>query len=315
MDVLVVGAGVVGSATGRGLSKLGHRVRFVDTSPGVVVSLAREGFDACLPTEYSKQNFAPRVAILSVPTPEMPDGQVNLSYIDKAAQFCANNVVGTNADDHVTIVVRSTVPPGTTRSRILPRIVETVGSDPGSTYSICFHPEFLRAVSAEEDFMNPWAIVAGVEDNRSREAIMKLYEKIECGVMFTDIETAEMIKYASNCFNATKISFSNEIWNLAAKLGLNGNRVLAIARNTAEGYWNQTYGTLGGRPYGGTCLPKDTSGLLSFAQRLGVDMPLLSAVIEVNDRMEAMADDGEVAQATIAGPYREPSPALAEPAK
>ena len=208
MRVLQIGAGVVGSATGKGLEQLGHEVCFVDANAEVVRGLGLEGYSAYSPSDYAVSLFAPEIALISVPTPSLPDGQVDLSYL---------------AEERVTVVVRSTVLPGTTRNRVIPTLESASGRRHGEGFSVCFNPEFLRAASATEDFLNPWIVVVGVQDNLGHEAIQRLYSYAEAPLVVTDLETAEMVKYTSNCFNAAKISYANETWLLSKQLGLDGN--------------------------------------------------------------------------------------------
>jgi len=209
------------------------------------------------------------------------------------------------------LVIRSTVPIGTTRNLLLPLLEKYSGLKVGKDFGLCMQPEFLRAQSNEEDFLHPWVTVIGQYDQRSGDVLEKMYTAFESKIFRVDLEVAEFQKYVHNCFNATKISFSNEMWLLGAKIGIDANLALEIMASTAEGSWNQGYGTIGGRPYGGTCLPKDTKGLLTFAQeRYGIDMPLLSAVISINSEMEELAKQGVVPSTTIAGLKWQPSPGL-----
>ena len=307
MKVLQIGAGVVGSATGKGLGQLGHDVCFVDANAEVVRALRLEGHSAYSPGDYAVSLFAPEIVLISVPTPSLPYGQVDLSYLDEALRFCGYSVLAASTE-HLTVAVRSTVPPGTTRNRVIPLLEETSGRKHSRGVSVSFNPEFLRSASAEKDFLTPWIIVAGVLDPYARAAVQDLYDGAEAPLILTDFETAEMAKYVSNCFNATKISYSNEMWLLAAELGLDGNEVLRIASQAAEGYWSSTYGTFGGRPFGGTCLPKDTAAILSFGERIGIDLPLVRAVTEVNQRMEKMAE-GQILQARPEPPIPAPEQA------
>ena len=120
---------------------------------------------------------------------------------------------------------------------------------------------------------------------------MDIYKHIiqeeEPHVVKTDLKTAEMIKYAQNLYNATKISFTNEIWSVCQKLSINSDTVMGAVVKSAEGMWNSRYGIKGGYPYDGECLPKDTKGFLSYAkQELDIELPILEATIKVNDSLE-----------------------------
>ena len=160
-------------------------------------------------------------------------------------------------------------------------------------------PEFLRNASAEQDFANPRIIVIGEFDKRSGDILENIYQEFSSQIVRTDIKTAEFMKYVHNCFNATKISFSNEMWRLGQKLGVDANLALQLASSSAEGYWNPKYGVRGGAPYGGACLPKDVKSFLTFAMNVNVDMPLLSAVLRVNDNINSFKKIQPVATSNI----------------
>lgn len=313
--ILVVGSGVVGQATGKGLIKKGHKVTFVDTNIQIIRELSQEGFEARLPNEL--EDVSAEIAMFCVSTPSKNDGSVNLDYITNAIVNYGKWLrhKREREDSWDLVVVRSTVPPGTTRRILLPLLEKSSGLIAGEDFGLCMQPEFLRAKSSEEDFLYPWATVIGELDQRSGDVLAEIYVDFGSKIFRVNLETAELVKYVHNCFNAAKISFSNEIWLLGSKLGIDANLVLEIAVNTAEGYWNSHYGTIGGQPYGGTCLPKDTKGLEAFAKEIGVSIPLLSAVISVNSRMEELARQGVVPPATIAGHNWRPSPNLANKEK
>lgn len=186
---------------------------------------------------------------------------------------------------HHLVVIRSTVPPGTTRKVLVPLIQSYSGMNIGEEIGICMQPEFLRTSSSLSDFKNPRAIVIGEFDTMSGDILESLYADFKGQLFRTNVETAEFMKYVQNSFNATKISFANEMWMLGQKLGLDANVALRIASAAGEGFWNPAYGITGGRPYDGACLPKDVKGFLNFAKEHGFDMSLLSAVDAVNSDM------------------------------
>jgi UDPglucose 6-dehydrogenase len=153
---------------------------------------------------------------------------------------------------------------------------------------VCFNPEFLREASSEDDFLHPWSIVIGSLDTKSKDMLTTIYGEIiknnPVKVFATDIKTAEMIKYAQNLYNATKISFTNEIWTVCQKLNINSDIVMGSVARSAEGMWNPKYGIKGGYAFGGNCLQKDTECFLTFARKeLGLEMPLLGSTININD--------------------------------
>ena len=286
--IMIVGSGVVGQATGKGLIKKGHEVVFVDISVETVRRLSQEGFEARLPDELG--DIAAEISMFCVSTPPKGDGSVNLDYITTAianhGEWLKRKKREREREDawHL-VVIRSTVPPGTTRKILLPALEKSSGLTAGKDFGLCMQPEFLRAKSSEEDFLHPWVTVIGEYDQCSGDTLERIYTDFGSKIFRVDLDTAELVKYVHNCFNATKISFTNEIWEVSKKLGIDGNLVMEIVAQSAEGMWNPKYGIKGGYPYGGNCLPKDTRGLKAFAQEIGIDMPLLEATIEINNRL------------------------------
>jgi len=281
LKILVIGSGVVGKATGKGFAEKGHQVIFVDINPETVAELVTEGYDARSPSGIEQEKAD--ITMFCVSTPSRENGEVELDYIRDAMTKHADWLRRQN--EYHLIVVRSTVPPGTTRNVFLP-ILKTSDKKVGKDFGLCMQPEFLRAVSAVEDFRHPWMTLIGEYDKRSGDILEGLYKDFEDKLYRVDIETAEMEKYAHNLFNAFKISFTNEIYEVCHKLGLNGDEVMELVSHSAEGMWNPSYGTKGGYPFDGACLPKDTSGFLAFAKSKGIPMPLLEAVIKVNKQLE-----------------------------
>jgi UDPglucose 6-dehydrogenase len=193
-----------------------------------------------------------------------------------------------------TVVVRSTVPPGTTEGPVLTQLERESGKKCGFGFSLASNPEFLRAASAADDFRWPWMTVIASRSKRTQERLRDMLSPFGGEMrIFDDPATAEFIKCAHNLYNAQKISFWNEMWLVTQKLGIDHDAVASTVANSAEGSYNRFYGIRGGAPYGGVCLPKDTNGFLGFATELGVDMPLLTAVITVNESL-ATANDIEL---------------------
>ena len=282
----VIGSGIVGSATGMAFVAHGHRVRFVDTSPARVAELNAEGFDATLPDGCDWTDAD--VSMISVNTPTR-DGVVDLSAIRAAVRTLAFGLADSDAP-HV-VVVRSTVPPGTTLEIIRPLLEDASGRRVGDDLGLAMNPEFLRQRCAREDFMDPWLTVFGTVGHREASLLRSLYEPFGAPIIATDIATAELIKYANNLYNATKISFFNEFHLVCERLGVDSRVVGDAVSRSAEGMWRPAYGTIGGRAYDGACLPKDTTGFLGFAERMRIDMPLLRATIAVNETMAAHGRD------------------------
>lgn len=280
----IIGAGMVGQATGKGLARFGHEVVFTDINPQVVETLRATGYNAVVPEDLHRERTD--VSMLCVWTPTI-DRAVDLGSLHDACTTLAS-ALNTSSGYHL-VVIRSTVPPGTIHDLLTPCIEETSRQTVGRDFGVCHNPEFLREVSALDDYLKPWVVVLGADDVRSHDILSSIVRPIadQAGAFLieTDIRTAEMLKYTSNLFNATKISFANEMWSVCRSLGVDGNRVLSFVAHSAEGSWNPGYGIRGGAPFGGSCLPKDTRAFLTFARENNLDMPLLEAVVRVNDRM------------------------------
>jgi UDPglucose 6-dehydrogenase len=188
-----------------------------------------------------------------------------------------------------TVVVRSTVPPRTTEDMVKPLLEEVSGKKEGVGFALASNPEFLRAASAADDFRWPWMTVIGARSKRVQERMTALLAPFGGELrVFNDPTTTEMIKCAHNIFNATKISFWNEMWLVCQNLGIDHDDVAGTVARSAEGSFNPLYGIRGGAPYGGVCLPKDTNGFLGFAAGRSLEMPLLDAVVRVNDTLAAL---------------------------
>jgi UDPglucose 6-dehydrogenase len=285
--IFIVGSGVVGTATGKGFLAFGHDVTFIDILESRVEQLRGEGLDAR--TTLDLRDEPPSFVFLTLPTPNAGH-RYDLSAFASGTTSVGTALKGAS-DDH-TVVVRSTVPPGTTESLVQPLLDEYSGKECGEGYALACNPEFLRAASAAEDFRWPWMTVIASRSARTVERLRDLLTPFGGAMqIFTDPASAELVKCAHNIYNATKISFWNEMWLVAQRLGLDLDPIAHTVARSAEGSFNPLYGIRGGAPYGGVCLPKDTQGFLGLAADAGVEMPLLRAVVEVNDRLAAVVED------------------------
>jgi UDPglucose 6-dehydrogenase len=290
--IFIVGSGVVGTATGRGFLEVGHEVTFIDVLPARIEALTAEGHDAR--QELVLRDEPSAFVFLTLPTPN--EGQrYDLTALRSGAT--AVGVALRDARAVHTVVVRSTVPPGTTEDIVQPILERMSGKTVGEQICLAANPEFLRAASAREDFRWPWMTVIASSNRRTLERLQALLAPFG-GEMrtFDRPSTAEFIKCVHNISNATKISFWNEMWLVAQRLGIDLDDVSSTVARSAEGSTNPSYGIHGGAAYGGVCLPKDTKGFLGFAADLHLEMPLLHAVVAVNDRLAEHAE-------TMAPPY------------
>lgn len=279
--ILIVGSGVVGQATGKGFAKKGHKVSYVDINTETVARLRSEGMDAMLMPEVNWNGLD--IVMLTVSTPSVND-HIVLDYIEAAAMDVGRGLAQT--DNYITVVVRSTVPPGTTEKRIKPILEEFSAKKAGEGFGVAMNPEFLRQVSSEQDFARPWATVLGSSDRYTAELLDNLYQPFGALIIRCTPTEAEMIKYVNNIYNAVKISYFNEVHALCENIGIDSNLVGAAVARTAESMWNPLYGTRGGVPYGGACLPKDTTALMGWVRENGFEHLMLEATIETNERLE-----------------------------
>jgi UDPglucose 6-dehydrogenase len=281
--LVVVGSGVVGTASGVGFRAKGHRVVFCDRLKRRVLELRRAGLES-LHLDHLVE-VETDAYFLSVPTPTV-EGKVDLSAIRSAARNVGRAL--REAADWRLVVVRSTVPPGTTSMHILPILERVSGRSVGADFGLCTNPEFLRERSAEDDFMRSRVIVIGSIDRRSELMLRRLYAPWRgIPVVATDLVTAEATKYTANLFNATKISFFNQLERIFELIGADARAAFKAAALGAEGLWNSTYGTKGLAPYGGACLPKDIEGFVGFAEETGLGelVPILRAAIAINEEV------------------------------
>ena len=317
MKVTIIGTGYVGLIVGIGLADIGHDVCCLDTDTEKVEVL-KQGY--CPIYEPGAEQLLRRnvkagrisfttnaeVAIhhgeaifIAVGTPSDEYGDVNMHYFYQAVDEIAEYM-----NEYKIIIDKSTVPVGTTKvvyERIHKKLQER---NEKITYDVASNPEFLREGKAMGDFLNPDRIVLGVTNDRAKEKMLELYHAFTRStkpIVVTNPETAEMIKYASNAFLATKITFINEIANLCDKVGAN---VLEVASAMGKDGRISPKFLHAGPGYGGSCFPKDTKGLLSIAKKNGVSMKVVDSVIEANEYqkhyaarkiVEAMPDGGRIA--------------------
>lgn len=279
---VIVGSGVVGTSTGKGFADFGHAVQFMDIDQGRVDQLRREGFAASTVIDLSGPSC---FVFLTLPAPGDASGY-DLSAFEAGVRSVGEALRGASAFH--TVVVRSTVPPGTCDDVVRPILEQASDRRLGEHFALASNPEFLRANSAREDFLLPWMTVIGSRSRRTVERLVELYQPFGGEVRtFSSPTEAELVKCAHNLFNATKISFWNEMWKIGQRLGVGVDQVASTVAYSAEGSTNPEYGIRGGKPFAGACLPKDTQGFLGFAAELGMEMPVLEAVIRINDSLAA----------------------------
>ncbi|UJL45916.1 UDP-glucose/GDP-mannose dehydrogenase family protein [Virgibacillus sp. NKC19-16] len=298
MEIAVIGTGYVGLVTGVCLADLGNKVTCIDIDEEKVSTLKQgispiyekgltellqkniENGNLTFTTDYQEGLTGKSMVYIAVGTPQGEDGSADLTYINAACESIAANLVG-----DVVIVTKSTVPVGTNeyiKHKIESDLVENV------TVKIASNPEFLRQGSAVYDTFNADRIVIGSDDTDALQALEKVNADFHLPIVKTDLRSAEMIKYASNAFLATKISFINEMANLSEKIGANIDHVakgMGMDERIGNAFLNAGIG------YGGSCFPKDTRAIISIGKDAAYDMPILENVVDSNDRQRGVLVD------------------------
>ena len=214
---------------------------------------------------------------ICVGTPPLEDGSMDTSFLADASRTLGKAIRGRK--DFPIVAVKSTVLPGTTEKFILPAIVEASGLGSGD-FGICMNPEFLREGTALEDTLKPDRIVIGSNEKRAGDKLDKLYSSLDSVRWRCDIKTAEMVKYASNSFLATKVTFANEIANICSLYGIDSDKVLEGMG--LDSRINPKF-LVPGAGFGGPCLPKDLKAMISASRGAGYEPTLLRTVLELND--------------------------------
>jgi len=308
MKICIVGTGYVGLVTGVCLAAKGHDVVCVDSNPAIVASLNaghphifEHGLADLLTSVRDQHRFmatadlhsgldGAEVAMLAVGTPSV-NGVIDLSNICSAARDIGHYIGGT--DQHISIVVKSTVLPSTADT-IVRKEIETVSGKRFPEFGIGMNPEFLREGNAISDFMEPDRIVLGYEDSATLDRLERLYAPWTTEKIRIRTRSAELLKYANNAMLACQISAMNEIANLAAAIG--GIDIMDVVRGISlDKRWNPilsdgnraepqilTY-LVPGCGFGGSCFPKDVQALRSQGESMGVPMRMLNAILDVNE--------------------------------
>jgi UDPglucose 6-dehydrogenase len=294
--ICIVGSGYVGLVTGACFADFGHEVACVDINAQRIATLQRgdvpfyePGLDVLVrrnqaarrlrfTTTLEEDVAGADVIMIAVQTPSGEQGEADLSHV-----LSVGRQVGTllPPDGYRVIVTKSTVPVGT--SRTLEQAVRAA-APPGAEFDVASNPEFLREGSAIEDFMRPDRVVIGVQTERAGDLMRELYRPLfllETPIVVTSIQSAELVKYASNAFLAVKISFINEIANLCERVGADVGvvaRTMGLDRRIGSKFLHAGLG------FGGSCLPKDTRAITYMAQEHGEQMGLVEAAIRVNEQ-------------------------------
>jgi len=298
--ISIIGSGVVGTATGKGFHKLGHDVTFFDISKQRLVSLRNEGYNVA--ASLKDAIASSEICFICVNTPQnitKTDSKASdfveadlgkhqdlsqILYVVRDIAYALNTMGIDTRKEKRLFVFRSTMVPGTMRNVVVDYLERNCNLKRGEDYDVFYNPEFVRQHSALEDFFTPDRVVIG-QDNDGSSPLSDIYAQLTDNILLTGFDEAEMIKYASNCFLALKISYFNEISIMCKKLGINGEKVArAVSMDNRIG----GYGTNGGLPFGGACLPKDTEAFVSFARNMNIKDDLIEIALNINKQMDEL---------------------------
>ena len=299
MRISVFGLGYVGAVSAGCLASDGHRVIGVDPN-AVKVDLMSRGVAPIVEkdiaeliegsvkagrleatTDVAQAVFDTDLSLICVGTPSQLNGSLDLTYVRRVCEDIGA-ALREKVGFHV-VVARSTMLPGTMRSVVIPTLEESSGKTAGVDFGVCNNPEFLREGTAVYDYRYPPKTVIGETDARSGDVLAALYADLTAPLIRTDVETAEMVKYADNTWHAVKVAFANEIGVICKGIGIDSHRVMEIFCQDVKLNLSPYY-LRPGFAFGGSCLPKDVRALTYKARSLDLDLPLLNSILPSNER-------------------------------
>src|SRR4051812_24430083 len=297
MKICVLGLGYVGAVSAGLLAKEGHEVIGVDPERAKV-DLINEGRSPIIEKDLgeiiAEQVKAGRlhastvvedavrhtdIVFVCVGTPSQANGGIDLRYIKRVCEQIGQTLA-THPGAPI-IVMRSTMLPGTMREVVIPTLEKHSGKKAGEEFGLCINPEFLREGTAVHDYYHPPKTVIGQVNKASGDLLASIYAKLPGPMIRTDIETAEMVKYADNCWHALKVGFANEIGSLAKALDVDAHKVMEIFCQDQKLNLSPYY-LKPGFAFGGSCLPKDVRALQYRAREVDLEMPMINAVLGSN---------------------------------
>jgi len=294
MNITIIGSGYVGLVTGVCLAHIGHDVICVDNDLQKIKSLRQgkvpiyePGLEPLMKKYIKSKKLTFRASIkdgikdaiaifIAVGTPSKKNGDADLTYVENVAREIALNM-----DDYKLVIEKSTVPADTGKK--VERTIKMNLKNKNLKFDVASNPEFLREGSAVEDFMNPDRVVIGVESKKAEELLREIYKPLKPKFVVTNINSAELIKHASNSFLATKISFINAISQICNNLGADVLKVaegMGYDKRIGRAFLNAGIG------YGGSCFPKDVDAFITLSNRSGYDFKLLKEVREINEHQK-----------------------------
>ncbi|MBJ6124660.1 nucleotide sugar dehydrogenase [Microvirga splendida] len=298
MQISVFGIGYVGAVSSACLANDGHHVIAVDPNPQKVGPLnegispiVEPGLGELLQSGIRNRRLMATsdvreavngtdISFVCVGTPSRPNGSLDTSYVSAAAEQIGAAIREKNSFHSV--VMRSTILPGTMESIVLPALERASGRQAGVGFGVAYYPEFLRESTAISDYYDPGAIIFGRHDQATIDRLLEIHKIFDVEPRIVSIRTAEAVKYTNNAWHALKISFANEIGNICKEAGIDGHAVMDVLcadtrLNISKAYLKP------GFAFGGSCLPKDLRALRSAARKLDVPTPILDATMDANE--------------------------------
>lgn len=299
MRLSVFGLGYVGCVSAACFAREGHEVAGVDVS-AVKVEIINSGRSPIVEagigelikemvssgrlratTEAAEAVASSDVSLVCVGTPSRDNGSLDLTYVKRVCQEIGAALE--HKRERHTVVIRSTMLPGTIEGTVVPALEVYSGKKAGRDFGVCINPEFLREGTSLKDFYSPPFTLVGADDEDTAAIVSRLYSKIDAPLYVTPVKAAEMVKYACNCFHALKVSFANEIGNVCKGLGIDSHEVMRVFCEDRKLNLSPYY-LKPGFAFGGSCLPKDLRAINYKAKELDVEVPLLSSILPSNRR-------------------------------
>lgn len=297
MRISIFGIGYVGCVSAACFARAGHEVIGVDVNPTkveiinsgaspivepgigeLIRDVVKEGkLSATIDTAHAVRSTD--VSLVCVGTPSKPNGSLDLGHVARVCEQIGAALA--HKSERHTIVIRSTMLPGSIESVAQPAVESASGKKAGKDFGLAVNPEFLREGTSLKDFYAPPFTLIGTDDEESAKIVTSLYDGIDAPVFATSMKTAEMVKYVCNCFHALKVSFANEIGNICKALDLDSHEVMNVfcadtKLNLSSYYLKPAFA------FGGSCLPKDLRAVTYKAKELDVEVPLLTAISLTN---------------------------------
>jgi GDP-mannose 6-dehydrogenase len=297
MKISIFGLGYVGCVSAACFAKEGHDVIGVDINATKVeivnqgeCPIVESGMSELIKEMANSQRLRATtntqeaidgsdLSLVCVGTPSNANGSLDLSYVERVCQEIGS-ALRSRADRH-TLVIRSTMLPGTVESVVVPALEAYSEKRAGQDFGVCINPEFLREGTSLKDFYAPPFTLIGADDEQTANVVRQLYATINAQVLVTPVKTAEMVKYVCNCFHALKISFANEVGNICKSLGIDSHEVMEVFCQDTKLNLSAYY-LKPGFAFGGSCLPKDLRAINYKAKQLDVEVPLLSSLLQSN---------------------------------